>query len=70
MESSWKISLHVMVSYGGSRGFLLICLDAAVKYFGVAIFMSVAVVVDIMDLWVNQETLCPMRNELVAGIHI
>ena len=34
-----------MVSYGGSRGFLLICLNDAVKDFVVAIFMSVAVVV-------------------------
>ena len=35
---------------GGSRGFLLIFLNAAVKYFAVAIIMSVAVAVGMMIL--------------------
>ena len=60
MEPIWKSALRVMVSNGGSRGFLLIFLNAAVKYFAVAIIMSVAVAVGMMSLWVNQETLCPM----------
>ena len=70
MESSWKSDLCVMVSDGGSRGFLFICLNAAVKYFAVAIIMSVAVAVGMMILWGNQEILCPMRTKLVAGIQI
>ena len=70
MESSWKSALHVMVLYSGNRGFLLICLNAAVKYFAVAIIMSVAVEVGMIILWGNQETLCPMRTELVEGIQI
>ena len=57
-----------MVSDGGSRGFLLICLNAAVKYFAVAILISVAVVVGMMSLWEKQETIFPMRTDLVAGI--
>ena len=40
-----------MVSDGGIRGFLLICLNAAVKYLEVAIIMSVAVAVGMMGLW-------------------
>ena len=59
-----------MVSDGDSRGFLLICLNAAVKYLAVAITTSVVVTVDMMRLWGNQEKLCPMRTELVAGIQI
>ena len=59
-----------MVSDGGSRGFLLICLNDAVKYFEVAIIMSVAVSVGTMILRRNQDTLCPMRTALVAGIKI
>ena len=70
IESSWKSALRVMVSDGGSRGFLLICLNAAVKYFAVAIIVSVAVAVGMMSLWGNQEILCPMQNELVACIQI
>ena len=59
-----------MVLDGGSRRILLICLNAAVKYFSVAIIMSVAVAVGMMSLWGNQETPCPMQNELVVGIQI
>ena len=70
MELSWKSALRVMVSDCGSRVFLLICLNAAVKSFVVAIIMSVAVAVGMMSLWGNQETLCQMRTELVAGIKI
>ena len=70
MESSWESTLRVMVSDGGSRGFLLSCLNATVKSFDVTIIMSVAVSVGMMSLWGNQETLCPMRTELVAGIQI
>ena len=72
MESSWESALRLMVSYGSSRGFLFICLNAAVKYFVVAIIISVAVAVAVgmMSLWGNRETLCPMRTELVAGIQI
>ena len=57
-----------MVSDGGSRIFLLICLNAAVKYFAVAILISVAVVVGMMSLWEKQETIFPMQTDLVAGI--
>ena len=76
MELSWKIALRVIVSDGGRKGFLLIFINSAVKYFVVATIMSVAVAVAVavevsmMSLWVNQETLFPMRNELVAGIQI
>ena len=70
MELSWKSALHVMVSDSGNREFLLICLNAAVKYFAVAIIMSVAVAVGMMILWGNQETLCTMRTELGEGIQI
>ena len=55
---------------GGSREFLLICLNAAVKYCVVAIIMPVEVAVGMMSLWVNKEKYCPMRTELVAGIQI
>ena len=41
-----------MVSYGGSRGFLLIFLNSVVKSLVVAIIMSVAGAVGIMSLWV------------------
>ena len=45
MKLIWKRTLRVMVTYGGSRGFLLICLNAAVRYVLVAIIMSVTVAV-------------------------
>ena len=70
MESSWKSALRVMVSYGGSRGFLLICINAAVKSLAVDIIVSVEVAVKMMILWDYQETLCPMQTEFVAGIQI
>ena len=70
MESSWKGALRVMVSYGGNRGFLLVCLNAAVKYLAVDIIMLVAVAVGMMSFLGNQETVCPMWTELVAGIQI
>ena len=59
-----------MVSYGGSRGFLLIFLNAAVKSLEVAIIMLMTLAVGMMIFWVNQETVCPMQTELVAGIQI
>ena len=70
MESSLKSALRVLVSDGGSRGFFLICLNAAVKSFAVAIIISVAVAVGMMSSWGGKETLCPMQTELVAGIQI
>ena len=70
MKSSWKSALRVMVSDGVIRGFLLIFINAAVKYFAVAIIMSVVVEVGMMNFWGNQEILCSMRTELVAGIKI
>ena len=70
MKSSWKSALRVMVSDGGSRIFLLICLNAAVKHFAVDIIMSLAVSVGMMSLWGKYETPCPMRTELVAVIQI
>ena len=70
MELSWKSVLRMMVLDGGSKGFCFVCLNAAVKYFAVAVIMSVAVAVGMMSLWGNQETLFPMRTELVAGIQI
>ena len=50
----------MMVSYGGNRGFLLVCLNAAVKYLAVDIIMLVAVAVGMMSFLGNQETVCPM----------
>ena len=50
MELSWESALRVMVSDGGSRVFLFIFLNAAVKYFAVAIIVSVAVAVVMMIL--------------------
>ena len=38
----------MMVSDGGSRGFLVICVNAAVKCFAVTIIMSVTVAVGMM----------------------
>ena len=70
MEYSWKSALRVMILYGDSRDFLSIFFNAAVKYFVVPITMSVAVTVGIMSLWGNQETLFPIRSELVTGIKI
>ena len=55
-----KSALHVMVSDGGSIGFLLIFFNAAVKSLAVAIIFSVAVSVCMMSLWGNQETFFPM----------
>ena len=55
-----KNDLHTMISDGGSRGFLLIFFNAAVKYLAVAIIMFVAVAVCMMSLCVNQETVFPM----------
>ena len=62
----------MMVSYGGSRGFLLVCFNVAVKYLAVSIIISVAVAVAVgmMSLWGNQDTVFPMQTELVAGIQI
>ena len=70
MQLSWESALRVMVLYGGSRVFLLLYINAAVKYFAVAIIMSVAVAVGMVSLWGNQETFFPMRTELVADISI
>ena len=47
-----------------------ICLNDAVKYFEVAIIMSVAVAVGMISLLKNQDTLCTTRTALVAGIKI
>ena len=44
-----------MVSDDGSRIFLMIFFNAAVKYFAVVVIMLVAVAVVIMSLWGNQE---------------
>ena len=68
MESIWESALRVMVSDGGSREFLLIFLNAALRYFAVAIIMSVAVAVGMMIFWGNQETNFPMQTEFVADI--
>ena len=46
-----------MVSYGGSRGFLLICFNSAVKYFEVDIIMLVTVVVGMVILWGQKDIL-------------
>ena len=59
-----------MVSDGDRRGFLLICFNSTVKYLVVAMFMFLAVAVGMMSLWGNQETVCPLQNELVSGIKI
>ena len=59
-----------MVSDSGSIVFLLIYINAVVKYLAVAIIMLVAVEVGIMSFWGNQETVCPIQTELVAGIQI
>ena len=48
--------------------FLFIYPNDAVKYFEVAIIMSVAVAVCMMSLWRNQDIFCPMRTVLMAGI--
>ena len=58
-----------MVSDGGSRGFLFVCFNTAVKYLAVAIIMLVVVAVVIMILWVNQETGFPIQTKLVEGIN-
>ena len=59
-----------MVLDGGSRGFLLICLNATVKSFSVAIIMSVAVAVGMTSFWENQDTACTMITELLEVILI
>ena len=60
----------MIVSYGRSRGFLLICFSAAFKYLAVVIIMYVTVEVGMVVLWGNQETVCSMKTELVACIQI
>ena len=60
MESSWKSSLRVMVSYDSNRGFLLVFFNAPVKYLEVTIIMSVAVAVGMVSLQWNQNTVFPM----------
>ena len=70
IKSSLNSDFLVVLSYGGSRVFLLVCFNAAVKYLAVAIIMSVAVAVVMMSLWVNQDTVCPMLTEFVSGIQI
>ena len=57
MELSWKSALRVVVSDGGSRRFLLIYLNVAVKYFVVA--MSVAVAVGMMNSFLEIFDACP-----------
>ena len=57
IEPSWKRALRVMVLDGGSRGFLSIFLNNAVKSFAVAMIMSVAVAVGMKRLWGNKETI-------------
>ena len=59
-----------MVSDGGIRGFLLLCFNAEVEYFVVAIIMSVAVAVGMTSFWGNQDTTCTMITELVEGVLI
>ena len=51
-----------MVSDGGSRGFLLVCFNAAVTSLAVDIIMLVAVAVGMVSFWGKQETGCKMRN--------
>ena len=60
IKSSLNRALLVVVSYGGSGGFLLFCFNTAVKYLVVAIIMLVAVSVVIIILWVKQDTVCTM----------
>ena len=59
-----------MVSDDGSRIFLMICFNAAVKYFAVVVIMLVAVAVVIMSLWGNQEIVFTIQTESVEGIQI
>ena len=59
-----------MVSDGVNRGFLLVCFNCVVKYFLVATIMAVSVAVGMVSFWLNQETVCKMWTELVAGIQI
>ena len=60
----------MVVSYGGSRVFLLVCFNAAVKYLVVVIIMSVEVEVGMVNLWGKQETVFTIQSELLAGIQI
>ena len=59
-----------MVSDGGNRWFLFVCFNASVKSLAVAIIMLVAVEVGMVILWGNKETVFPMIDEFVEGIHI
>ena len=59
-----------MVLDGGSRRFLLICLNYAVKSFAVAMIMSMKVQVGMMSFWGNQEPIFPIRTELLAVIQL
>ena len=52
----------MIVSDGGSRGFLLIYFNAAVKSLVFAIIMSVTVAVGMVSLWGKKETVCPMQT--------
>ena len=65
-----KVLFCVMVSDSVSRGFLFICFNTEVKSLAVAMIMLVEVAFGMMSLWGNQETVCPMRTELVKGIQI
>ena len=62
--------MRVMVSDGGSRGFLLVCFNSAVKYLAFAITMSVAVAIVVVSLYGNQERVCSIQTELVEGIQV
>ena len=59
-----------MVSDGGSRGFLLIFFNAAVKSLVVAVMMSVSVAVGMINFWGKQEIVFPIKTELVTVIQI
>ena len=50
--------------------YFMFCFNATVKSLMVDIIISVAVAVGMMTFWVNQETVFPMRTELVAEIQI
>ena len=68
MKFSWKSSLCDMVSDSGNIVFVLVCFNASLNYLAVAIIMSMVVSVDMVSLWVYQDTVCPMQTELVLGI--
>ena len=50
------MKITTTVSNGGSRSFLIIFVNAAVKYLVVDMIMLVEVAVGKMSLWGNQET--------------